>query len=51
MNEQLDTQMGIPAEKYGVSNNVRMGYGPPKFEVAKFYLGRNDTTIYITPAF
>ena len=51
MNEQLDKNMGIPAEKYGVSNNVRMGFGPPKFEEAKFCLGRNDTSIYIIPAF
>jgi|GEM_PF-1722631 len=51
MNGELDKNFGIPVEKYGVSNNVRMGFGPPKFEEAKFYLGSNDTTIYIKPAF
>jgi uncharacterized protein (DUF2141 family) len=51
LNEKLDKNMGIPAEKYGVSNNIKMGFGPPKFEEAKFYLGRKDTTIFITPAF
>jgi len=51
MNEEMDKRMGIPSEKYGVSNNIRMGFGPPKYEEAKFYLNRKDTTIYLTPAF
>lgn len=51
MNEKLDKKIGIPVEKYGVSNNIRMRFGPPEFEEAKFYLGRKDTSICIIPAF
>ncbi|UBM62825.1 DUF2141 domain-containing protein [Candidatus Sulfidibacterium hydrothermale] len=38
--------LGIPKEKFGFSNNVRPGWGPPSFEEAKFPLHK-DTTIYI----
>lgn len=51
MNEKLDKKIGIPIEKYGVSNNIRMRFGPPEFEEAKFYLGSKDTSICIIPAF
>jgi uncharacterized protein (DUF2141 family) len=48
-NDEMDTNMGIPVEKYGVSNNVLMGYGPPTFDQAKFRIN-NDTIIYIRPS-
>ena len=48
-NGEMDTNMGIPVEKYGVSNNVPMGYGPPTFSEAKFRLN-NDTCIVIRPS-
>ncbi len=48
-NDEMDNNMGIPREKYGVSNNVRMGFGPPKFNEAKFQI-MNDTIIYIRPS-
>ena len=48
-NEKMDTMVGIPKEKYGVSNNIRMGFGPPGFSEAKFRLV-NDTTIIIRPS-
>jgi uncharacterized protein (DUF2141 family) len=51
MNEKLDKKIRIPSEKYGVSNNIKMAFGPPDFDEAKFYLGRKDTSILITPAF
>jgi uncharacterized protein (DUF2141 family) len=28
--------LGIPLESYGFSNNVRITFGPPKWEEAKF---------------
>lgn len=38
-NGQLDTnKKGIPLEALGVSNNVRMKFGPPKYEKAMFDL-------------
>src|SRR4030042_1467502 len=49
MNEKLDKKIGIPVEKYGVSNNIRMRFGPPAFKDATFYLGRKDTSICIIP--
>ena len=48
-NDIMDKRMGIPREKYGVSNNIRMGFGPPSFNEAKFYI-KGDTTIYIKPS-
>jgi uncharacterized protein (DUF2141 family) len=48
-NNKMDRNMGIPREKYGVSNNIRMGFGPPKFNEAKFQL-KGDTTIFIKPS-
>ena len=52
MNEKMDKSvMGIPKEKYGVSNNIPIGFGPPIFDEAKFYLNRKDTSICIIPAF
>ena len=49
-NERLDKIMGIPAEKYGVSNNIKMGFGPPGFEEAHFCIHRCDTVIRILPS-
>ena len=38
-NDQLDTRMfGIPAERYGFSNNVRGTLGPPDYSDARFAL-------------
>jgi len=48
-NDEMDRTVGIPKEKYGVSNNIRMGFGPPSFADAKFQLV-NDTTIIIKPS-
>lgn len=49
-NERLDRFMGIPSEQYGVSNNISMGTGPPKFEEAQFSITGRDTVIRIRPA-
>ncbi len=36
-NNELDTRIfGIPAERYGFSNNARGKLGPPSFDEAKF---------------
>ena len=44
-NEVMDRDwLGLPAEEYGVSNNVSSTLGPPKFEEAKFnFTGSRDT--------
>ena len=35
-NEELNTFWGIPTEPYGISNNAKGMFGPPKWENAKF---------------
>ncbi|GAA4274887.1 DUF2141 domain-containing protein [Aquimarina gracilis] len=35
-NEKLNTFLRIPTEPYGVSNNAKGQFGPPKWEGAKF---------------
>ncbi|WP_294076708.1 DUF2141 domain-containing protein [Sphingomonas sp.] len=37
-NKRLDTVMGIPREGFGFSRNPRIGFGPPKFDAARFPL-------------
>ena len=40
-NARLDTLMGIPREGFGFSRNPAIGFGPPKFEAARFAVGGN----------
>lgn len=41
-NEKLDRGLlGIPAEGWGVSNNPKRGFGPPKFRTMLFELREN----------
>jgi uncharacterized protein (DUF2141 family) len=35
-NKKLDTLMGIPREGFGFSRNPVVGFGPPKFDAARF---------------
>lgn len=35
-NKKLDTLMGIPREGFGFSRNPAIGFGPPKFDAARF---------------
>lgn len=35
-NRKLDTLMGIPREGFGFSRNPAIGFGPPKFDAARF---------------
>ena len=37
-NGRLDTVAGIPREGFGFSRNPRIGFGPPRFEQARFAL-------------
>jgi uncharacterized protein (DUF2141 family) len=47
-NDQLDTRMfGIPAERYGFSNNVRGTLGPPDYSDARFVLDTAEHAISI----
>jgi uncharacterized protein (DUF2141 family) len=41
-NKKLDTLMGIPREGFGFSRNPAIGFGPPRFDAARFAL--DDTT-------
>lgn len=38
---------GLPAEPYGVSNNPRMRFGPPKVAEALFHVAINGSTVEI----
>jgi len=40
--------LGIPREPIGFSNDARGRMGPPKFEDAAFFLGREHQSIKIT---
>tara|TARA_E500000178_G_C16540491_1_gene538543 strand:+ start:111 stop:536 length:426 start_codon:yes stop_codon:yes gene_type:complete len=40
-NKEFDTFLAIPTEKYGFSNNAKVFLGPPKFEDASIFVGRN----------
>ena len=47
-NHELDTRMfGIPAERYGFSNNARGTIGPPDFEAAAFKVSASSTRVEI----
>ncbi len=46
-NKKFDTFLAIPKEKYGFSNNAKVFLGPPKFEDASFFVGR-DSIVEIT---
>lgn len=35
-NGKLDTVMGIPREGFGFTRNPKIGFGPPKFDAARF---------------
>jgi uncharacterized protein (DUF2141 family) len=39
--------LGIPLEPYGFSNNVRVTFGPPKWENAKFLVKGSTTEVSI----
>lgn len=48
-NGKLDTRMfGIPAERYGFSNNAGGKFGPPEYEDAKFIVESATQKISIT---
>ena len=38
-NARLDTLMGTPREGFGFSRNPAIGFGPPKFDAARFAVG------------
>ena len=38
-NSKLDTLMGIPREGFGFSRNPAIGFGPPRFDAARFAVG------------
>jgi uncharacterized protein (DUF2141 family) len=45
-NEQFDTNfLGLPAEKYGFSNDARVVFSEPDFDAAKFTLSPGANTI------
>ena len=47
-NGKLDRNMlGIPAEDYGFSNNVRGRFGPPSFQAASFSLAAKNKNLRI----
>jgi len=47
-NEKMDTNfLRMPKEGYGVSNNVRGSFGPPKFEDAKFLVEQDSVFLSI----
>ena len=47
-NGKMDkTFLGIPLESYGFSNNVRITFGPPKWEKAKFTVKGSTTEVSI----
>ena len=41
-NNKFDTFFSIPNEKFGFSNNARVFFGPPKFEDASIFVGKNS---------
>ena len=47
-NDELDTRIfGIPAERYGFSNNVRGSFGPPDYEEAAFKVSSSSNQVEI----
>ncbi|MBQ0732687.1 DUF2141 domain-containing protein [Aquimarina celericrescens] len=43
-NQKMNTFFKIPTEPYGVSNNAKGRFGPPKWEDAKFEVSDNKVT-------
>ena len=41
-NNKFDTFFSIPTEKFGFSNNAKVFLGPPKFEDASIFVGKNS---------
>lgn len=47
-NLKMDTNIvGIPKEGYGVSNNIKAVFGPPKYEDTKFLVSKPNTVISV----
>ncbi len=47
-NQKLNTFLKIPTEPYGVSNNTKGRFGPPKWEDAKFKVIDRKISQYIS---
>lgn len=43
-NDRLDTVLGIPREGFGFSRNPAIGFGPPKFQAARFTIDAGETS-------
>ena len=41
-NQKFDSFLSIPQEMYGFSKNAKVFFGPPKFEDASVFVGRDD---------
>ena len=41
-NNEFDTFLAIPIEKFGFSKNAEVFFGPPSFDEASFYLKKNQ---------
>ena len=41
-NNEFDTFLSIPQEKFGFSNDAKVFFGPPSFDEASFYLKKNQ---------
>ena len=41
-NDEFDTFLSIPQEKFGFSNDAKVFFGPPSFDEAAFYLKKNQ---------
>jgi uncharacterized protein (DUF2141 family) len=42
-NNRFDTFLAIPQERYGFSNNAKVFFGPPAFEDASFFVGKDES--------
>ncbi len=42
-NNEFDTFLAIPIEKFGFSKNAEVFFGPPKFEEASIFVGEKET--------
>ncbi len=48
-NDELDKNfVGIPKEPYGVSNNAKERFGPPKYDRARFYYDGTSMSLSIS---
>ena len=41
-NDEFDSFLSIPQEKFGFSNDAKVFFGPPSFDEAAFYLKKNQ---------